>query len=286
MSDKSTGESGDKKPDAANNCADHEPSWVTLCTDTNPQADKHKKEAAPPNWVEKWTFWVLVFAAFAACWAAFEADRLANLTSRALVDARNSAQSAHDDTIRAENLTADSLGLARESTNAAAVMARVTSQSATNYIAAERGQFVADNMQITGLKQAPDKNGLIALGITFNFTNFGRSPVHMMDYNLMGQLGKLSPRPKYGPPVETLYNIGPTGTWHSVKNFTGLNVTTQQATEIMHDVLPVFLYGWIRYRDTFGKIRKTCFAYTFAFEGNELSVRFSPGGPSAYWCDE
>lgn len=58
-------------------------------TEQNPASTK--REPDPPNWVEVWSFRVLVLAFLAAAAGAFEAHRLVTATNKAIADANSAA---------------------------------------------------------------------------------------------------------------------------------------------------------------------------------------------------
>ena len=65
-----------------------------------PKTEQPERQPEPPNWVEKWGFWVLVFTLLAAAAAAIEAHRLVNATNGAIetasIDARKQRGIATD----------------------------------------------------------------------------------------------------------------------------------------------------------------------------------------------
>jgi hypothetical protein len=111
------GECGNQQPDGEDyQPEDESPFGVPLHPKI--QTGDHDADPKQPNWVEKWTFYVLLFGALAACVAAYEAGKLANDTETALSDARIAALTAHGDNIDALNNGANAIGEAQAFANA------------------------------------------------------------------------------------------------------------------------------------------------------------------------
>jgi hypothetical protein len=114
---------GDQKSDHEQRYASEELAWTgggsppPTPPSGNGEAGRPNNEPEPPNWVEKWTFIVVVIALVVAAVAAYEADRLARDTEVALEDARNAARQSHIDSVNAEINTANALGQAQANAN-------------------------------------------------------------------------------------------------------------------------------------------------------------------------
>ncbi len=220
------------------------------------------KSPDPPNWVEKWSFIVLVCAFFAALYAGVEANRLANLTHDALADARLTANTSHNDSINAENLTAVALGQSQENASTShrdSVSASKISSSAL--ISVQRAFVFIDTFHIVRVgdrvQVSPEwKNS----GTTP--TAVARSWVNWKTFN--GDVPKGFSYPDIndqGRPVSNAYSlsqkffIAPGGT----ASMTDIYIPVSIIEAVQKGALTLIFWGWVRYRDVFGVEHTTHF---------------------------
>jgi hypothetical protein len=98
MAEDMGGRNGDNKTAPNNDGLKKEPKRPVILR-PNQETYKSRRNPDPPNWVEKWTLIVLVLTFFAACYAGYEADRLATDTETTISRADSAAETQHLDTL-------------------------------------------------------------------------------------------------------------------------------------------------------------------------------------------
>ncbi|MGD0867170.1 MAG: hypothetical protein ABSA49_16635 [Rhizomicrobium sp.] len=168
------GEGGNERADEEERYAEQEVAW----TDSSPPVEPARALAtamnAPKSQKRDWIDYLTVVALFAtflaALGAAFEADRLAHDTEKALSDARLAALTAHNDNIDALNNTANAIGQAQAAANLAHTDNIAALQAAKD---ANKGTSKAAKVQerLTVQSNAINKQAFTAAQRAFMFTN-------------------------------------------------------------------------------------------------------------------
>lgn len=124
-----TGESADQEASARDGGTENGALGEFLNNESNSGASQKENHSQPPNRIENRKFWVEIVTLFAALWAAYEATVLAGYTNQALRDGRDAARESQLANIRAENLTADAVGQATASAQAANRSAEIAKEA-------------------------------------------------------------------------------------------------------------------------------------------------------------
>jgi hypothetical protein len=168
-----------------------------------------------------------------------------------------------------------SIAVSAEAADAAKKTAQVTA-------AAERPHILLTELKIVGLRQPPDAEGNVEVKCTYQFQNFGKSPAFLKDACVRFNWANLPPNPSYPSLNRVPHIIAPvTGIYYTRP--VGVVVPHAICEDVAADRLPVHVYGLLTYEDVLGTLHTLRYCYRLAFEGNDASVMFRPGGPSTYW---
>ncbi len=206
------------------------------------------------------------------------ADRQA--AERLAASAQIQANAARDAVVVAQQqamISRDMLALSQKTADAQAKTAAAAE-------AATAPLLETQQLDLSGLRGAPDRHGKVRLNLHYRFGDTGRATAYLKAVSTALYIGEsLPPVPAYDPAIPSNMEL-PTGS--AVMNAT--SVTFDRGAGEIKDVIAgrktAFVVGYLDYLDAANAAHRLCFAYALDFKGQDMNQSFAPAGSGAYRC--
>jgi hypothetical protein len=233
------------------------------------KSDLREEHPDKPNWVEKGTLIVLGFTLLAACFAGYEAGRLADLTHDMERDAQAAADLTHADNVNSLDAVQTATNETREASNQAIAAGTAEAANAlqvaqvsaadqhTAYVSAQRAFVFVNTIDYQSVRIDGRGNG--GFNVETQWRNSGTTPTrHFQSYLKMvtfpGDIPKSFKFPDTDPDVPVSATvIGPGQLMDTGLQFVPASALGQIATHQQH----FYFYGYGTYRDIFGGHHET-----------------------------
>jgi hypothetical protein len=165
--------------------------------------------------------------------------------------------------------------------NAQQILAEVTAR-------AQRPDVDLTDVDLSGLNNAPDKDGMVAAKLMWHFRNSGGSAFTAKEVKFGVQTGDALPETMPSGQIingSGIVVINSITSGFSPKDPISLQVPKAQADAVMDGSLKVFFFARFEYWDTSHLEHAKCFGRQFLFkEGSSYFT--TPSGGTAYQCDD
>jgi len=169
----------------------------------------------------------------------------------------------------------------REAAMAASKAAVAAQESADTMVDAERTNMLISELQITGLANRPETDGNVILGVTYKFTNYGRSPALLKKVTVAISLVQdLPSQPEYQQEQALRFTSTVNG-WYGLATPGDARVHGSRVRAVHSGEANIWVFGYLEYEDVFGKGHTNRFAYRLPLEVDS-TVNFRPDGPDTY----